>query len=116
MYSAHGPLINFLRSTTVATITSTAYLDNSGNTIFFGKRDALPTALAKRAITSTNNNTVPFQLQGFSRSDLLTLCNCNGFTKPLSTIIRTMAARPSVGTSTYLYLPLPSFYDWVTLS
>lgn len=85
------------RSITMATTISTAYLDNSGNTILYGKRDSIPTpvAAAKRALTTGSLAYLPRVLLGYNRADLTTICGCIGPPAPIVT--RIMAARPSVG-------------------
>jgi len=66
---------NTLATSTVdADVTSTAYVDNEGNTITIMKRDLLPTPvqLAERALAT------PALLAGLSRVDMSASCSCLG--------------------------------------
>lgn len=96
--------------TSVSTLVSTAYLDNSGSTIAIMKRDAQPTniELTKR------NVGVPTYFAGYARADILFTCQCL-FTKAPAPITRVLAARPFVcmsfsffGASVY---PSADFFD-----
>jgi hypothetical protein len=74
--------------TTVTTVTSNAYLDNAGNTIFL----ANPTPLNKRAVI-----TKPSVLQGFNLADTKKICRCGNIYNIAPTMTRTIAARPTIG-------------------
>jgi hypothetical protein len=85
-------------STETDYVTSTAYLDDEGNTIAIMKRDAMPTGapdLAKRATKAAK----PYFMASYSNADLKVACMCLNLVRPTSTKV-------TVATSTGAFLPV----------